>query len=180
MRNAFKATIVICFTTATTGFTVLTGNWNLDPNYNIRFSGNKVEGTITGLTGKIIFEPSEIKKAMMEVEVDAASVKTGNSMKDNHAKGEDWLDTEKYPKIKFTSSAFTSLKEGYEVTGNLEMHGTVKTVVIPFQFSQTNGKGVFTGKFKIDRKEYGVKGNFMASAMSGEMEIELRIPVTKN
>ncbi|MBX9784803.1 MAG: YceI family protein [Chitinophagaceae bacterium] len=179
MKLSFKTFAALSIITFTSAFVAVSANWNLDANYNIRFTGSKVEGTISGLTGKAIFDPSSLKDALIDVEVDATSIKTGNSLKDDHAKGSDWLDTEKFPKIKFRSIEFKTVKEGYEVRGNLEIHGTTKAINIPFQFAQADGKGLFTGKFKIDRKEYGVKGNFMASSMSGEIEIELKIPVTK-
>lgn len=179
MKQASNLIFTVFIFILAASFAISNFNWNLDKDYAIHFSGSKMEGTFSGLAGKIVFNPSNLAGAVIDMEVDAATVKTGNSMKDDHAKNDSWLDVAKYPKIFFKSSSFSKTTDGYLVKGILTLHGTSKEITIPFAFSETNGKGIFTGKFKIDRKDYGVKGNFMASAMGGELDIELKVPVTK-
>lgn len=159
---------------------IATTNWNIEKDFSIKFNCPKGEATFTGLIGKIVFDPKNLNESSMDVEIDASTINTGNTMKDAHAKGEDWLDVNKYPKIKFKSTSFKIINENiYEVSGNLEMHGVTKPVTIPFAFNQLKSRSEFKGKFKIDRKDFGVNGNFMASSMSGETKIEISVPVNQ-
>lgn len=175
--------LVIAITAITaitvSAFTILEFNWNIDPNYSIKFSGNKAEGTFSGLTGKISFNPNDLANAFIDITVDASTIKTGNSTKDEHSKGEDWFDVTKYPTIKFTSQSFTKSANIFIVSGNLQLHGMKKQVQIPFTFSEVGAKGVFSGKFKLNRKDYGINGNFFGFTVGKEFEVTLNIPVTK-
>lgn len=177
MKKILKSVLPLFFICIVSGFVLLVGEWELDNNYTIHFSGSKVEGTISGLNGKVIFDPKDVKNAFIDLEVNSETIKTGNQIKDEHAKNSDWLDTRNFPKIKFQSKSITQVNDRYEVLGNLELHGVKKLVVIPFQFLNHGDKAEFIGKFIIDRKEFGIKGNIMASMMSGKMEIEFKIPV---
>ena len=171
-------TILTCFF-ALAAFTTFSVNWNIDPNYSIKFGGSKAEGTFSGLTGTVVFDPKNISSAKMDVSVAVNTIKTGNSTKDSHAKGSSWFDAEKYPSIQFSSTAFLPEGKNYAVTGNLTLHGVTKKIVIPFQFSETNEKGLFTGNFKVKRKDFGINGNFFGFAVGDDFAIELQVPVSK-
>ncbi|GAA4046700.1 YceI family protein [Hymenobacter glaciei] len=157
---------------------LLAGSWNLDPGYTIRFAGNKAAGTFSGLTGTVAYDPANLSNATMRVVVDATTIKTGNSLKDKHARGDSWFDVAKYPKIYFQSTAFARAGNGYVVRGDLTLHGVKKPVAIPFQFSQQGAKGVFTGQFQVNRKDFGIKGNALGFTVGEELEVTLRVPVS--
>jgi len=160
-----------------TGFAISLGNWNIDPNYSIKFSGTKAEGTFSALKGTIIFDPHNLPASKIDVTVNANTIKTGNDTKDEHAKGSSWFDVEKYPVIKFTSSSFSKSADKYIVTGILELHGTKKKIQIPFSFTNSGGKGLFTGDFTINRKDYGINGNVFGFAVGTEFTVSLKVPV---
>jgi polyisoprenoid-binding protein YceI len=162
-----------------TAFTYFISNWNIDPNYSIKFSGKKAEGTFTGFTGTIVFEPNDLAHSHFDVAIDANTIKTGNSTKDDHAKDASWLNTEKYPKIKFRSNTITKEANGFQVTGILELHGTEKQIKLPFSFIEVNGKSNFMGNFKINRKDYGIKGNLFGFVVGDEFEVSINLPVSK-
>lgn len=179
MKKLTTLLLIVILTIAVSAFTILELNWNIDPNYSIKFTGSKAEGTFSGLTGKINFNPNDLTNSVIDVTVDANTIKTGNNTKDKHAKDEDWFNVAKYPVIKFTSQSFTKSANTIVVSGNLELHGTKKQVQIPFTFSEQGTKGVFAGKFKINRKDYGINGNFFGFTVGKEFEVTLNIPVTK-
>lgn len=179
MKKLLKPFLLAVSLFVVTAFSILQFNWNIDPNYSIKFSGSKAEGTFSKLAGKINFNPNDLTNSVIDVAVEVNTIKTGNTTKDNHAKDEDWLNVAKYPKIKFTSQTFTKSAKTVIVSGILELHGTKKQVQIPLTFSETGTKGLFTGKFKINRKDYGINGNLFGFAVGKEFEITLNIPVTK-
>ena len=160
-------------------FTLLEGNWNLDPNYSIRFSGKKAEGTFSGLVGTVVFDKDNLANAKIDVAVDAGTIKTGNTTKDKHARGDSWLDVAKYPQIKFTSSSFAKNGALYLVTGVLELHGVKKQIQIPFNFSRLANNANFAGSFKINRKDDGINGNMMGFLVGDEFDVTLNVPVTQ-
>ena len=171
---AAKAALLLVPTAA-----LLASSWNLDPGYTIRFAGTRAEGTFSGLTGTVTYDPANLGSATMRVVVDATTIKTGNSLKDKHARGESWFDVAKYPKIYFNATAFARAGSGYVVRGDLTLHGVKKPVAIPFQFSQQADKGVFTGQFKVNRKDFGINGNALGFTVGEELEVTLRVPVSR-
>jgi polyisoprenoid-binding protein YceI len=178
-------TKILKMTTAVTAFFLLSAftigliNWNIDPNHVIKFSGGKVGGTFSGLRGTIDFDAQNLAQSKIDVTVDVNTIKTGNSTMDKHAIGDSWFDAAKYPIIKFTSSNFAKTTDKIIVTGTLELHGVKKQIQIPFTFSNTNGKGTFVGGVKINRKDFGIKGNMFGFAVSSEFDIALQVPVSK-
>ncbi len=162
------------------GFTVLSLNWNIDPNYSIKFSGKKAEGTFSGLSGTVKFDEHDLADAKFEVYVKVNTIKTGNQTKDKHAMGESWLDEKKFPRIMFSSTSFQNTKGNqYSVKGMLEFHGVKKAVEIPFMFLEKGNKATFEGKFMLNRKDYGIQGNMFGFVVGDDLEISLKVPVSQ-
>ena len=180
MNSVLKIAAVVAGLLVAPAFVLLSANWNLDPAYSIRFKGTKAEGTFSGLTGLVVFDPANLPVAKMEVQVAAATIKTGNKIKDGHARGESWFDVARYPEIRFHSTAFSRVGAGgYSVSGDLTLHGIKKPVAIPFQFTRQADKGLFTGKLRVNRKDFGINGNIFGFTVGDEFEVELRVPVAR-
>ena len=178
MAQPSKLLLLLTLALGASAFGLLTASWTIDPAYAIKFSGTKATGTFTGLTGTIVYNPNELAAAKMDVAVNASTISTGNSLKDKHARGESWLDVVKYPSIRFRSTSFAKTGAGYLVTGNLTLHGVTKAVAVPFQFSQPGGQGLFTGRFSVNRQDYGIKGNLFGFSVGDDIAVELRVPVS--
>ena len=121
---------------------------------------NSVEGTFNGMTGVVSFDPQDIEDATMSVCINASSVNTRNSKRDEHLRKEDFFNTEKYPEICFQSSRFETTESGYIVYGDLKMLDISKELMIPFKFENN----IFQGSFIIQRLDYGLgedTGTFM-------------------
>ncbi len=179
MKKALKAATLAASLLLLTVVAVLSINWSIATNYSIKFSGTKAQGSFTGLMGTIDFDKNQLGNAKIDVSVEASTINTGNSTKDRHAKGENWFDVAKYPRIKFTSTRFAKQADQFLVTGMLELHGTKKEVSIPFNYTENGGNAIFNGSFKINRKDYGIKGNMMGFMVGDEFVVTLNIPVTK-
>lgn len=112
--------------------------------------------------------------ASVDVQIQVASIKTGNWLKNRHARGDSWLDAKQYPTIVFTSQEFAKTDSGYEVTGTLSMHGVQKQLTMPFTFADN----VFTTSFTVDRRDYNIGGTSgMASSVGYELAIDISVPV---
>jgi len=101
----------------------------------------------------------------------------GNGLQNKHAKSDEWFDATKYPTIKYTSQKIVKAGNGYQVTGDLEIHGVKKPVVIPFTFKKTGNSGAFAGTFTVNRSDYkiGKPGGDVAE----QIKLDISVPVTK-
>lgn len=149
-------------------------NWKIAEGYSVKFDGGDPSGEFTGLKGTIQFDEKNLSASKFEVTIDAASINTGNGMKNTHAKGETWFDVAKYPTIGFTSSAITKTASGYEAKGTLDMHGVKKEFVMPFTFANNT----FTSNFEINRLDFGIDDG-KHPKMAPTLKVAINVPVTK-
>ena len=180
MRCVLRPLFLLALLLLVSAFGMLSASWTIGADYAVRFSGSKAEGTFSGLTGTIVYDAAEPAKAAMDVRVDAATISTGNRLKDKHARGDSWFDVAKYPTIRFASSSIARRGDAYVASGQLTLHGVTRPVVIPFHFTQpAAGRGLFTGQFTLNRHDYGIEGNFLGFSVGDEFAVELRVPVAR-
>ena len=81
----------------------------------------------------------------------------GKEKLEGHLKSADFFDVEKFPTAKF-EVASSEMKDGkLQVTGNLTLRGTTKSITIPATVSETDGMAIFKSDvFSIDRTDFGV------------------------
>ncbi len=152
--------------------------YTITDDYFIKFDGRGASGTFSGLTGNIAFDPRDLASSRMDVSVDAATISTGNQAKDRHARGEDWFDVERYPRISYKATAFAKTSDGYVAKGTLTLHGVSKAHDLPFTFTPTaGGGGTFVGRTTVDREAYGIAGPWMEFTVADELAVELRVGV---
>jgi polyisoprenoid-binding protein YceI len=123
----------------------------------IKNMGIGVDGAISGLQADIQFSPTNLASSTIEASVDANTINTDNSSRDDHLKGEDFFDVAHYPKITIKSVSFKH-KSGNNYTGqfNLTIKGKTKLIEIPFTYTEKGTTGVFKGSFKLNRLDFGV------------------------
>ena len=130
---------------------------------------NTVEGTFLGMSGKIIFNPSDISTAHFEVCVEAASVNTGNEKRDDHLRKEDFFDVEQFPTICIRANSIVENGEGFLLTGELTMHGVTKNIEIPFTFISNT----FRGALEVSRFDYSIGEDTSKFMVSENVEISI-------
>lgn len=144
--------------------------------YSVRFKGKKVNGFFHTLKGKIRFDENNLSASSFNMEIDVASISTGNSLKTRHAKNKKWFDAKKYPAITFNSSKITRTDKGYQVNGKLKMKDVEKDVTIPFKYVSN----VFTGRFYVLRSDFKIgKMKGMHKAVGDTIFVDLTVPVVK-
>src|SRR5690242_14346182 len=144
------ASVVLIVASAFTAYQAQ--EWKIADGYSIKFDGGDPAGEFTGLQGKIVFDEKNLAASSFNVTVDAASINTGNGMKNTHAKSDIWFDVAKYPTISFTSSSITKSANGYDAKGTLEIKGVKKDFTIPFTFANNT----FTSNFEVNRLDFGI------------------------
>src|SRR5206468_11838338 len=85
------------------------GEYAIDPAHtSVEFIGRhlmitKVRGRFPEVSGTITID-EEPERSRVEVEIKVASVETGDPRRDDHLRGPDFFDAEKYPTITFRST----------------------------------------------------------------------------
>lgn len=151
-----------------------TGSYDLDTAHStIAFivrhaTVTKVRGTFNEWTSSFVIDGTNSK---VTADIKAASIDTANADRDNHVKGEDFFDVEKYPEITFSSTEVDV--DGGKVTGDLTIHGVTKPVTLDVDVLGTeedpmgNTRVGFEATTKIDRRDFGI--DFQIPLKSGGM-----------
>jgi len=146
--------------------------------FTIKNLGFKVEGSFTGLQGKVRFDPKDLSTASFEASIDASTVNTDNSMRDNHLKKDDYFDVQNYPRIRFVSTSVRAADKSdhYVITGKLTIKNATRDVSIPFVAAPAGNDYIFSGEFKIDRKDFNIGGS---STISNTLTVALTVLARK-
>jgi polyisoprenoid-binding protein YceI len=133
--------------------------------FKVKNVGLVVEGTLTGLEGKIQFDQANISSAKFDVSIDANSIDTGIQMRDNHMRRKEYLDVKTYPRIHFASSKIQADKAGQLiVSGHLTIKSVTKEISFPYRYSIVKGAPSFEGEFGINRRDFNVGGGSLTMA----------------
>ncbi len=139
-------------------------------NFSIKnLAINTVKGSFGGMKGEINFDRENLSDASFNVCIDANSINTGITKRDEHLRKEDFFDVEKYPTICFTSTNIINSKMGYTARENLTLHGVTKEVTIPFTIKGST----FVGNIEILRKDFGVGANYGGFTVGKTVKIEI-------
>ena len=146
--------------------------------YSIAFTNDEASGIFKDFKGTVVFDEQNPGAGKFDVLIDVASINTGNGLQNKHAKSDEWFDAAKYPQIHYVSRSIARAGSGYQVTGDLDMHGVKKTVSFPFTFKRTAQGGVFAGSFTINRSDFGIgkPGGEVPEAV----KLDISVPVTKS
>jgi polyisoprenoid-binding protein YceI len=156
MKKALYPIAAVLIVIASAFAFIPTQNYKIAEGYAVKFSGSGATGIFKTLKGDVSFDEKNLGASKFNVSIDVASINTGNGLKNTHAKGEKWFDAKKYPSITFVSKEITKTSSGYAAKGTLEMHGVKKDFAIPFTFAKNGNGGTFTGKFNVNRTEFGI------------------------
>jgi len=145
--------------------------------FTIKNFGFETGGSFTGLQGTISFDPADVKKDSFDLSVDASTINTDNNMRDSHLRKEEYFDVGKYPRIRFVSSSVSVDKNAhFTVTGQLTIKNTTKEISIPFTATPKDGGYLFTGMFKLNRRDYQVGGS---STISNNLTVSFSVLARK-
>lgn len=164
--------------------------WVLDKAHsNIRFTVthmvvSEVEGSFKAFDGSFVAEKADFSDARVSFTVDVNSINTDNENRDKHLKSDDFFNAEKFPQVKFESTAFKPQGDNkYKLEGNLTIRDITKPVTFDVTYGGTitGGRGAkagFKAKATIDRFEFGLKWNRLTEA--GGMTVGKNVDVTVN
>ena len=126
-----------------------------------------VAGEFRSFTATIdCHEEGNFNKAGVNVVIDAASIFTNNTDRDEHLRSADFFDVAQYPHITFEGNEFTELDEHhYRLRGNLTMKGITKEVRLEIEYGGKisdpwgGRRAGFTLHGTLNRKDWGITWN---------------------
>lgn len=144
--------------------------------FKIKNAGFNVDGTFGGLKAKINFDASKSYSNTIEASVDAKTLNSGNSGRDGHLKKEEYFGVDKFPIISLNGTTFAKQPDGsFKGYFKLTLKNITKDIVIPFTFSEKEGKGTFKGGFTLNRLDYGVGSSSMILSNNANLTLEVNV-----
>ena len=123
---------------------------------------SRVHGRFNQVSGSFTIDKDDPSKSSFELTIQTDSVDTNNKNRDNHLKSPDFFNAKQFPVITFKSTSVKATDGGYEVQGDLTMHGQSK----PVSFVLKGGKEVqfppgvhrtgFTTDLSLKRTDFGM------------------------
>ena len=166
----------------------LKGTYVLDPSHTtIGFVTRhamvtKVRGSFEEYTGAAVIDAANPGASSLTVEIDPASINTRNADRDAHVRSGDFLDVESYPKITFIGTDFAIKGDVAEVTGDLTIRDTTRSVTIPLEYQGAakdpfgNTRVGFEGEAVISRSDFGLTWN--AALETGGVLVSDKVRIT--
>jgi polyisoprenoid-binding protein YceI len=151
--------------------------------FTIRHFVSNVPGRFRDFDGVIKYDKQNPAASSVEFTVKAASIDTSNNDRDEHLRGADFFDVQKFPTLTFTSTKVAAKDaDTLDVTGNLTMHGVTKQITIPVEVlgsvKTPNGeKAGFESSFTVNRKDYGIVWNRVLDAGGSVLGEDVKINI---
>ncbi len=113
-----------------------------------------VHGVNKDFECKVDLSPDTVT-SKIRVSADVLKFDTGNSSRDSHAM--EAVQSRKYPRVTFESTAIKPETDGYAVSGNLTFHGQTRPVSFHVTPKTTAKRIEITGSFDVKLSDFGVE-----------------------
>lgn len=127
---------------------------------------SNVRGRFRDLEGTIHLDEAEPTRSEVRATIQTASIDTGVEARDNDLRSENFFDAERFPTIRFRSTAVERIDdERWRVRGDLTMRDVTRAVLLE---TELEGRGTgfegeerigFTAQTSISRKDFGLAYN---------------------
>jgi polyisoprenoid-binding protein YceI len=147
------------------------GTYTIDPTHtSVEFIGRhlmitKVRGRLPDVSGTITID-DEPAHSHVEVEIQVASLDTGDTQRDDSLRSPDFFDVEHYPTITFRSMKVEPGASGtWTVTGDLTVRGVTRPVTLEVDFDGANASPfgderiAFSAATDVNRDDWGLTWN---------------------
>ena len=129
--------------------------------FNALQNKSKISGNFKKFDGKIFFDPLQLPRSSILINVNTDSIDLNFSEAMETIKNSQWLDIAKFPKAKFVSKSISALGNNkFMAIGDMIIKGTTKEVSFPFTVDKTGSNQIFAqGNLIINRSDFDVGTN---------------------
>jgi polyisoprenoid-binding protein YceI len=143
-----------------------------------------VRGKFSRFSGTVDANEQNPADAQIAVQIEAASLDTGNEQRDGHLRSPDFFDVERFPTITFKSTRIEQSGDSeYAMHGDLTIRDVTKPVVLNVEYAgqAKSPWGVvsagFSAQTKINRKDWGLNWNVALETGGWLVSDEIRISI---
>jgi polyisoprenoid-binding protein YceI len=136
-----------------------------------------IKGTFEKWHASMTFSSTDVRSAVLDIEIQADSVNTGSGMKNNKLKSKDFFNVKDSPTITFKSTKVVQTGPNtFDLEGDFTIRGVTKTEKLTLT---DNGKGLTTGSIDgtmaFDRKDYGMNSNIPFIKIANRVEVNVSL-----
>ena len=166
--------------------------WKIDPvhsgvEFQIRHLGvSNVRGSLSSPAGTVHLDEKDITRSSVEATIDAATINTHESKRDEHLKSPDFFDVQKYPTITFKSTSLTNVDGKLKMTGDLTLAGVTKSVTLNVDGPAAPQKGTgggtvsgFSASGVIHRPDFNFGSKYGSPLLGEDVKFTIDIEMSK-
>jgi polyisoprenoid-binding protein YceI len=147
-----------------------TGTWTIDASHSevsfkVRHLGiSKTRGRFGSFHGDIVVA-EQPEQSRVAVEIDAASIDTKDSGRDEHLRSADFFDAEAFPTLTFVTTGVEQHGSRWTVSGDLTIRGVTQPVVLETELAGAvtdpwgNERVGFVASTEVNREDFGLTWN---------------------
>jgi polyisoprenoid-binding protein YceI len=189
-RRIFTATVSALLFTGISGVSALaqSASWTIDKNhaqtnFQIRHMGvSTVRGSISGVTGTIVWDEKDPSKSSVEATIDTTTVNTNNSARDTDLKSDKYFNVAKYPTMTFKSTSVSRVNGKLQVVGDLTLAGVTKSVTLDVDGPTPPQKGMggkmvigLSATGMVKRSDFNFAPKMPSMALGDEVQITIDV-----
>jgi polyisoprenoid-binding protein YceI len=145
---------------------------------------SNIHGRFNDFSGKITIDTADPAKSSFALSIPIESIDTNNVKRDEHLRAPDYFNVKQFPTMSFQSTKVKAVDGGYEVTGDLTLHGVTKPVSFKLkggdkvvEFPKGTKRIGLVSTFSIVRSDFGVTAEL--GALGDEIPISIGIEAAK-
>jgi polyisoprenoid-binding protein YceI len=145
---------------------------------------SNIHGRFNDFSGKFTIDTADPARSSFALSIPIASIDTNNVKRDAHLRAPDYFNAKQFPTMSFQSTNVKAVDGGYEVTGDLSLHGVTKPVSFTLkggdkvvEFPKKTMRIGFVSSFSIRRSDFGVKADL--KLLGDEIPILIGIEAAK-
>jgi polyisoprenoid-binding protein YceI len=151
-----------------------------------------VRGEFGKMSGTVSWSKPDYSDARVAVTIDAATIDTRDSERDDHLRSADFFDVKRFPTLAFKSKRVERAKQKGHIAlvGDLSIHGATKEitfdVTVPTPERKTPYGTIAAGaeaRAKINRRDFGLNWNQALEAggvlVSDEVTLDITLELSK-
>ena len=125
-----------------------------------------VRGRFAVKEGTIQLDAANVPNSSVEVTIDVTSIDTGVARRDTHLKSPDFFDAAMYPTATFKSTKVVATDNGFDVIGDLTLHGVTRAITLHMEPPSKEQIGMdnkphrgFAATASLHRHDFGLVWN---------------------
>jgi polyisoprenoid-binding protein YceI len=127
------------------------------------------------------FKSADVTTGVLDIKIQAATVNTGNGIKDGKLKSKDFFNVDQDPYITFHSTKVVQTSpDTFDVVGTFTIRGISKPETLKLNVEgKGTGNGTIKGTMAFDRKDYGMTSGIPFVKIADRVEVNVDLKVTE-